>query len=289
MKTTVLIDFNNLAIRHFLTKDVAGFTSNPDLSLWRYTTFNSIYTMLMKFKKVKEVVVAIDDRVSWRKLYFKRYKESRKKKRDTSTINWPLLYAELNDLATQIFHDIPFKVLKVRNAEADDIIGIICLDGKDKYIVVSNDEDYLQLYSNKTRIYNPSKQDFVVCNNTERFLNEKCLIGQPKDDIFNIKTPLDWPVGKRKPGFGIKSAEKVLEAGLDEWLEQNNLKKRFHINRNLIDFKRIPEVVKNRVLKRYHEYTYPDPKNIYHFFKRNRFRGFLEEINQVENRLLQLY
>jgi len=289
MKTTVLIDFNNLAIRHFLTKDVAGFTSNPDLSLWRYTTFNSIYTMLMKFKKVKEVVVAIDDRVSWRKLYFKRYKESRKKKRDTSTINWPLLYAELNDLATQIFHDIPFKVLKVRNAEADDIIGIICLDGKDKYIVVSNDEDYLQLYSNKTRIYNPSKQAFVVCNNTERFLNEKCLIGQPKDDIFNIKTPLDWPVGKRKPGFGIKSAEKVLEAGLDEWLEQNNLKKRFHINRNLIDFKRIPEVVKNRVLKRYHEYTYPDPKNIYHFFKRNRFRGFLEEINQVENRLLQLY
>lgn len=289
MKTTVLIDFNNLAIRHFLTKDVAGFTSNPDLSLWRYTTFNSIYTMLMKFKKVKEVVVAIDDRVSWRKLYFKRYKESRKKKRDKSTINWPLLYAELNDLATQIFHDIPFKVLKVRNAEADDIIGIICLDGKDKYIVVSNDEDYLQLYSNKTRIYNPSKQAFVVCNNTERFLNEKCLIGQPKDDIFNIKTPLDWPVGKRKPGFGIKSAEKVLEAGLDEWLEQNNLKKRFHINRNLIDFKRIPEVVKNRVLKRYHEYTYPDPKNIYHFFKRNRFRGFLEEINQVENRLLQLY
>lgn len=289
MKTCLLVDFNNLAIRHYLTKDVAGFTSNPDLSLWRYTTFNSIYSMLMKFKEIKEVVIAIDDRVSWRKLYFKRYKESRKKKRDKGTINWPLLYAELNDLANQIFNSMPFKVLKIKNAEADDIIGVVCLDGEDKYIVISNDEDYLQLYSNRIRIYNPTKQDFVVCNDTERFLNEKCLIGQPKDDIFNIKTPLDWPVGKRKPGFGIKSAEKVLDAGLDVWLEQNNLKKRFHINRNLIDFRRIPKVVKNRILKRYHEYTYPDPENIYHFFKRNRFRGFLEEINHVENRLLQLY
>lgn len=207
-KCVLLVDFNNLAIRHYLTKDVAGFTSNPDLSLWRYTTFNSIYSMLRRFREVNEVVIAIDDRISWRKLYFKRYKESRKKKRDTSTINWPLLHAEMRDLATQLFNEIPFKVLLINKAEADDIIGVICLNCDDDYIILSNDEDYLQLYSNSVRIYNPSKQEFTVCNDTDRFINEKCLIGQPKDDIFNIKTPLDWPIGKRKPGFGIISAEK---------------------------------------------------------------------------------
>jgi hypothetical protein len=294
MKDVILFDFNNLAVRTFFVKDIGATSVNPHWNLWRYMVFDAMYKSLHRIETAKEIVLAVDDRLSWRKLYFNRYKESRKTKRDKSGVNWQEYFKEQSDFIYNIEKSIPFKVLHIQNAEADDVIGIICLEGKDKYVVISTDEDYLQLCSKNVRIYNPIKKEDMICENTEEFLVKKSLTGQSKDDIFNIKTPLDWgqtpeTFGKRKPGFGPKSAEKIMKAGYVEWLEENELTERYKLNRNLIDFNKVPKVIKNRIMTSYLGYELPNPDNIYKFCKMYGFRGYTDEFQKFERTLLRMY
>jgi len=294
MKNVVLFDFNNLAIRTFFVKHIGATTINPDYSLWRFMVFDNMYKSLFRIDNVGEIVVAVDDHHSWRKIYWERYKESRKTKRDTDMVNWNDLFRHMDEFLINIRDYIPFKVLKVKNAEADDTVAVICMEGEDKYHIISTDEDYLQLSGKNVIIYNPRKKEEVSCEDPEQFVVTKCLTGQSKDDIFNIKTPLDWgltpeSIGKRKPGFGPKSAEKVLKAGYEQWLTENNLEERFHVNQVLIDFRKIPKVIRKRVMDAYRGYELPEPDNFYHFCKLYGFRGYLENFSQFENTLLRLY
>jgi hypothetical protein len=129
----------------------------------------------------------------------------------------------------------------------------------------------------------------MECKDPEMFVIKKCLTGQSKDDIFNIKTPLNWPQGKRKPGFGDVSAQKVIEQGYQKWLIENKLEERFKINRILIDFNKIPNTIKTRILNTYNRYKLADPSNMYAFFDKNKMLSFLEDFSTVESKLLQLY
>ena len=287
---SLIFDFNNLAVRHYFIKDILAETLSPDLQLWKYRVIESIYNSLFKEDDVKEIILAVDDKRSWRKVYWNRYKESREGKRQVAKIDWNVFHKEFESFGNEIQNYLPFKVLKIQSAEADDIIGVICLEKTEKeFVVISNDEDFLQLTSDRVRLYHPLKMTYVSVPDTELFIVEKCLTGQAKDDIFNIKTPIDWPKGKRKPGFGEVSAKKVIKDGYENWLKKEKLEERFHLNRVLIDLKLIPNVVKSRVLNEYNNYRLPDPSLFYEFFKNNNFVGFLEKINSVEQNLMRLY
>ena len=294
-RNVLLFDFNNLATRTFFVKDIGAHTSHPEYPLWRYMTFDAVYKALFRVPNVQEIVLAVDDRVSWRKLYWDRYKESRKKQREKSTVNWEEFYTNLNGLIKSIKKSIPFKVIQVKNAEADDIIGVIGLHGEDFYHIISNDEDFLQL-TNKNNIvlYNPKEGKEIVHDDTEKFIVEKCLMGQPKDDIFNIITPTDWgqtpeTEGKRKPGFGPVKCEKVMKEGYEFWLKKNGLEERFKLNRNLIDFNKIPQTMQGRIWKAYNGYEYPNPENIYPFCRKMGFREYLDDFHKFERMLMRLY
>ncbi len=310
MSKVLFCDYNNLAFRMVFIKDVMINTKSPNYALWRYKVFEGIYSLIQQFNSVNEVIIAVDDKNSWRRSYFPRYKESRKKKRDKQQdIDWDQLFVEMDNLKKDLRHYMPFKIIKVRSAEADDVIAVLV-----KYIVEntvkdciisSNDEDYKQLCSKRVKLWNPMKKKYVDCNNVEQFVITKSLIGQPKDDIFNVITPTNWgrtegTEGKRKPGFGPKSAEKVLNEGYEKWLEKHTKVKKFDIydinykdnfkrNRVLIDFKYIPKIISGRVMDEYLNYNFPPPSNMYDFFKKYNMRGFLDEFSRVENVLMRMY
>jgi len=205
----------------------------------------------------------------------------------------------------------PFKILHIKYCEGDDIIGSIVSNKKNKeYIIISSDEDYLQLCKNGVKLFSINKQCEVSHPKPEMFLKEKCLIGQSKDNIFNILTPLDYPNELRKPPFGKKKAEKFLVEGLEKSLNENkkykrkyvnelgetiiynaeiNLKERYEFNRNLIDFSRIPKIIIKEILNQYDSYKYPKPEMIYKFFELKNWPYFLDNIVNVENRLFELY
>ena len=287
MRNVVLFDFNNLAIRNYFVRDVEAVTGNPNIQLWKYLVFSDVYNF---FPPANDVVLAIDSKTSWRKLYCSRYKERRRTKRDDSKIDWEQFFDAFDRYIYELKQFLPFKVLQISTAEADDIIAVLCMSLGESVTIHSTDEDFLQLCSDNTRVYNPKKGEFVSADgSSETFIIKKCLTGQPKDDIFNILTPLDWPVGKRKPGFGEVSAKKVMAEGYEKWLKLKGLEERFKVNRVLIDFNRIPGVVRKVILKTYKEYTLPDPDKIFTFFKKNKFKGYMENFTTVESKLLELY
>lgn len=268
---------------------IEGETEHPNIQLWRFVVTDLIYKSILQYKDCNEVILAVDCPQTWRKLYWPRYKESRKLKRTKSKINWAVFHYEMDCFIDVLKNSMPFKVIKVDKAEGDDVVAVLARLNNVDCVVISNDEDYLQLCNDKIRIFNPGKNAFTHCDDTERFLQMKSLMGQPKDDIFNIKTPIDHPFGVRKPGFGEVSAEKVLRSGLDKWLIKEGLVERYKLNRNLIDFDRIPETIKTRILNTYNSYRLADPANIYPFFYDNQFRDHLDNFERVEDTLMKLY
>jgi len=285
-----LFDFNNLAIRTFLVKNVNAITDDPDLPLWKFYLIESIYKSLYR-SPADEVILAVDAKDPWRKSYWSRYKEHRKKRREESPIRWGIFFREYDKLCDEIIEHLPFKVIRVSGSEADDIIAVIATEYKEKiFTIISNDEDFLQLSGHANiKIYNPSKMDYVRTDNVPEFLLEKFFFGQKKDGIFNVKTPLDWPLDRRKPSFGEALFQKIKRSGYVEWLKDNGLEERFHTNRVLIDFDRIPRVIRSRIIKEYSEYKMPDPNKMKIFFEKNGLQSYLDNFHNVENRLAPLF
>lgn len=291
----ILFDMNNLVIRCVHINDVKQVNKRTkeiidiDWAYWKLIVFNNIYTSLFKVKDANSIVLAVDDKVSWRYDIWPRYKEDRKKKKVKDDFPWDLFFTKYEELLAEFQEHLPFKVIKYPRAEADDIIGTLVHQTPDYSEVVSNDKDFLQLCSPKCRVYNPMKQVHVDHPDPQFFLVEQCFIGQSKDSIFNIKTPDDWPEGKRKPGFGPKAFEKAVEYGWKDWLKDNDCVNNFKRNLALMDLDRIPEDMKHGIMEEYKNYVLPNPENIWKFVKDNNWPDLIDSFTTVENKLMQLY
>ena len=309
-KNVLLIDLNNLAFRNLFTPEIAVTSDEPQYQLWKYEIFSQIYWSIIKFKPVSEVILAIDGPNSWRKAIFPKYKADRKKKED---VDWDMVYTHLNMLCTDIQQNIPFKCIKLPRTEADDTIGVLTnyLKHDNNVIIISNDIDYLQLANDNVYVYNPTKKEYItLTEDYEKFVNKMVLIGQSKDNIFNCKTPSDYPDKLRKLGLGEKTAEKILNDDLDKFLDKKQTINKNYIddegnektynveftprelynrNKKLILFDYIPDIIKNKILDVYKNYTLPDSDNMISFFNRNGWNAFLDSLEITERVLSKLY
>ena len=312
---TLLFDLNNLMMRNLFNGDVGASTETPDYNLWKFLIFDQVYQAFTRFKDINEVILAIDDKESWRKLLFSRYKESRKKKR-SEDVNFTKVFEMYEKFCNDIKTSIPFKVIKIRRAEADDVIAVLSKHINNDAIIMSNDQDFIQLIDGeKIKLYNPVKSEYVTINqkDKENMMNKLFLTGQAKDDIFNVKTPDDYPTDYRKPPLGEKTADKIIDQGLAFFLlKECELKKgeeidestgektykyhrkflpedNFERNKKLIDFSYIPSIITDSIQKKYGVYELPDPNNMYRFFMDSGWTGYLDNYSVIENRLLKLY
>jgi hypothetical protein len=295
-KNTILFDFNNLAYRTYFIKDVQNIPEEeqPNIKLWKYLLIDNIHKVFYKIPNINEIVLAVDDFISWRKIYWNRYKESRKKHRENQPrVDWQYFFDALNTFVDEIREHLPFKIIRIQSAEADDIIATLCIEKQENdYTIISNDEDFLQLTGMPypyVKLYCPNKEKYISVDDPKNFITKLCLLGQPKDDIFNIRTPLDWPQGERKPAFGEKMLQRVMTEGVECWLKRNNLEERYNVNKNLIDFHQIPKVIRRRILTAYETYELPNPDYIYSYFNKNKFTSMIENYDKVEKKLLSLY
>lgn len=306
--TTLLFDYNNLAVRmYFGVKEITEDPNNIQWGLWMYNVFNSIYQSLWKFKNVEEVVLAVDDSNSWRKAVYSRYKESRKVKKKESKVDWKTLYSMMHKLAAEFKHHMPFNVIKVKNAEADDVIAVLTKVMKNPCVIIARDEDYFQLFGKKKnlKVYDSISQKLYSPDDFEDikdFLLNLVFCGQRKDDIPNIITPDDWGLtesteGKRRPGFGDKAFDKIksdiksfIQAGhTNKLYGRVDLHENLKRNRFLMDFDKIPHTITDRILDCYNKSYYPPIENVYLFFEKYNMRTFIENIHKVENKLQALY
>lgn len=152
-----------------------------------------------------------------------------------------------------------FKLLKVENAEADDIIAILTnkirdMDRNRLVVIISNDNDYLQLVNEKTLIWSLQNKllNTKVEMTAEEILLKKILRGDECDNIPSIVGNMS----ENKLNELIKDSQK-----LQDWLILNNKDASFQNNKKLIDFNCIPELIKSNVMQHIVN-TIPEMNNV---------------------------
>lgn len=290
----IILDLNQVMIANIMSLYGKHISNTPvELSLFRSTTLNTIRSLKTKFeKKYGELVIATDGKRSWRKEAFPQYKANRKKSRDTSDIDWSLIFTSLNTVRDEIKEVFPYRVIHVDTAEADDIIGTIVIElssklskqNQEKILILSGDKDFIQLqrYNSGVRVeqYDPVRKKFITSENPTMFMKEHILQGDVGDGVPNFLSPDNTFTDhtRQKP---------VLKKNLQQWLMCSNPEefcndetlKNYKRNEMLIDLSKTPDQIKAKILQEYEAQSGKDRSKIYSYMVKNKLKVLLESIH----------
>ena len=208
MGNTLLVDGNNLVYRNAVV--MANLTTKDGFPTGGiFGALNGISHSLREVKKlcgedITECITVFDGGRSKRRLdLFPDYKGTRKTA-ETRTEEEQTFYTSLIEQANILIKSLPdvgVKTLKIKGWEADDLIyGLIkqsevVREGENnKFVIMSTDEDFLQLIDKNVSVYSPIKGVFYTYDNfeelfgckPENFISYKILKGDSSDNISGI-------------------------------------------------------------------------------------------------------
>lgn len=248
MTKSLLVDFSTLSVAAAFA---SGIENTLDEGFLRHLILNSILGARRRFKDY-EMVLAIDGRDYWRKNIFPHYKASRAKSREESDFDWARFYQQRDGVINEIKQVFPYKVIKIDEAEADDIIGVLALNATDACVIYAEDNDFKQCARNPhVRLFSPRQQKFktdLTLYEVEYELFHKICTGDGGDGIPNIFSASDTFVrdGVRQTPARKKKIDEFFESGV-----YDQFKDRFNENQSLIDFRYIPVDLKERIWEAY--------------------------------------
>jgi hypothetical protein len=226
-----------------------------DENLIREISLSVIGSYVRKYKSsYKEVVIACDNKKYWRKDYFPFYKATRRYDR-LDAIDWGLVFDTITKLKIEFRDNLPYKVIDIDGAEADDIIAVLAQyqsEQGDKALIVSSDQDFMQLQKYPgVQQYSPYHKTFMVIDHPNRYLKEKILCGDRGDGIPNFLSGDDVFVTKTRQ-------KPIMKKKLEEWVNQEpedfcdrGMLRGYKRNQRLIDFDYIPTEIRNEILEQY--------------------------------------
>jgi len=278
----MLIDFNGIAIGSLMAVTKSQKDVNEDLI--RHLILNTIIGYKKKFK-ADEVVICADAR-SWRREAFPHYKASRQKTREASPYDWGELYKIFNLILDEINDNLPWKVIYVKGAEADDIIGFITL----KYArhqpitIVSADKDFIQLHSaGDVKQWSPIIKKFISHKDPVAYLKEHIIRGDSGDGIPNILSSDDtFVTSKRQTPMKKIYIEAWLEMKPEDFLTTSEMADRWMLNKNMIDLTCTPDDIKNEIDDKYSNYSGTTHRmKIFNYFTKKKLRNLIGDVASV--------
>lgn len=123
--------------------------------------------------------------------------------------------------------------------EADDVVYLIQDKlkqiGTNHIIVITNDNDYLQIASHRTCIINMQFKDITLRGqkNAKADLYHKAIYGDKSDNILKIA-----PFITKEKALEIS---KLSDSDIEQWLNDNDIIDKFNLNMTLISFDNIPK------------------------------------------------
>jgi DNA polymerase-1 len=180
-----------------------------------YSSVHMVIKLINRFKPNSVVIAWDKGRSQPRMELYPDYKAQRAKNRkpeDAEAIPKNI------GIAQSIFKHLPVKQIVLDGVEADDIIGYLTHRLKGKRIIVSNDQDFLQLVQKDVFVFLPNNNQLISAKSVEEFLGVpvdkyliwKAMVGDSSDNIKGIK------------GVGPKRATTIVnnnEPFPKEWLE----------------------------------------------------------------------
>lgn len=233
--SNLIIDSNNLLHRaHWIAESRGGDMSTP------YLFLNSIKKYVKMFR-ADNIYTVWDKKLAPELKNFRmtndqiEYKATRDKERNDKVYKHEPIIRKI------------VKYLGVRNIypgvmEGDDVAAYLSTHLPGSNIIVSVDQDFLQLVNDNISVYSPIKDILITRANffdivdveIKDFLKYKALLGDKSDNIPGI------------PKVGEKTAKKIIKTGIDT-LSSKHLEI-FHNNMKLMSLKRGYTTYKNESL-----------------------------------------
>jgi 5'-3' exonuclease len=290
----ILIDMNQVMISNLMVQ--TRISDGIDKGLVRHMVLNSLRMYVQKFCEEygRELVLCYDSKRYWRREFFPYYKGTRKKDREKSNFNWSQIFEVLNEIRDEIREHMPYTVMEVDGAEADDVISVLTtfvahknirlqkdMQPAEKVLILSGDKDFIQLQKYPwLKQYNPVMKKFVSGMNPKQYIIEHVLKGDKSDGIPNYLSPDDTFIeGKRQRPLIKKTLDKIVNLSPEQFCnaEQMEYYKR---NLTLIDFSYIPKKVKENILQSYDSSTPAPRSKMINYFVSNQLTNLLEKIEE---------
>lgn len=280
----ILLDLSQVMISNIMTQ-VGAHTDAIQPDLVRHMVINTIRSLKTKYsKEYGELVIAADAKKYWRREYFPPYKGNRKADREKSSIDWHALFDTLNQIKQELKDNFPYRVVQVDGAEADDVIGTLCmefgseLNNGNRILILSGDKDFVQLqrFGNVSQ-YDPVRKKEIVSNNPELFLKHLTLSGDRGDGVPNVLSPDNSIIdGLRQKPLRETKINELLNADFDSLPEE--IKRNWNRNSMLIDLRCIPQNIRNSILQEYNSQANKPRDKMFNYFIQHKMKILMENI-----------
>lgn len=304
----IIVDFSQIAYAaiHATTKKGA-----VDESFLRHLVLSSILHIQRKHSRKygDEIVLACDGRHCWRYEYFPLYKWARRHSKPEEGLDWNAIHSSLNAIQQEIKEHFKYIVIKIDEAEGDDVIsnmayyahsrlmqmpidfGGLVLDGQKAFaeqcptLIVSSDKDYGQL-GHIADQYDPKKKLFITSQDPDNALRYLILNGDVGDGVPNILSDDDVFTIKGKKQKSI-TKKKLIEwnAMTEQELKDSDpaICKNWERNNTLVNLRdSIPPEIGSRITKEFVEQEGKKSVGLMDYFFKNHLHKLMQDIQEFQ-------
>ncbi len=277
----IIVDVNQIMISNLMVQINGRNAVELSENLVRHMVLNSLRAHNKKFRKdYGEMVIACDSGKVWRRQAFPNYKAGRKAIREKSEHNWELIFDILAKVKEEIKQFLPYKVIELETAEADDIIAVLCRRIKEKILILSGDKDFIQLHNERIRQYNPVLNKFVGKDeNPSLYIREHILRGDRSDGIPNVLSDDNVFIeGRRQTPLSKKKVESWVNEVVPTFTEEQQ--KNYERNRQLIDLNCVPKELEDKINREFENIEVATRDKILNYFITKKLKTLIEVIDE---------
>ena len=254
----IIVDYSGIAIAAIFSQDRP---EEIQEGLIRHMILNTIRRYNIKFRDEYGQMIIACDNTSWRKEQFEHYKAKRKTARDESPLDWGHFFTLLNGIRDEIAEEMPYPVVHVDRAEADDVIATLVestqeFGQNEPVMIVSSDKDFIQLhrYSN-VKQFSPMKRAPLKVDDPTFYKFDHICRGDVSDGVPNILSDDDTFVeGKRQSPMMKKKIQQWYEAYpniADPDVMPQQVYRNYCRNKLMIDLDCIPVDLRENIMNKY--------------------------------------
>ena len=277
----IIVDLNQIMISNLMVQINGRNAAELSEDLVRHMVLNSLRGHYKRFRDYGEMIIACDSGNVWRRKVFPNYKAGRKKVRDKSGHDWTAIFEIMFNIKGELKEHMPYKVIEIDTAEADDIIGALVKKYHDqKILILSGDKDFIQLHTNNVKQYNPVLSKFVGKGETPSiYIKEHILKGDRSDGIPNVLSDDNVFIeGRRQRPLTKKKIESWVNEMVMTFTEEEQ--KNYDRNRKLIDLSLIPPELEAKIYNEFNEVKVAHRSKILNYFITRKLKTLIEVIDE---------
>ena len=285
----IIVDLNQIMISNLMVQINGRQAVELSEDLVRHMVLNSLRGHNKKFRKeYGEMVIACDSKNVWRREVFPNYKAGRKANREKSDHDWNAIFAMLGNIRSEIKEFLPYKVLELETAEADDIIAALVRRIQNrvgpnhlkKVLILSGDKDFIKLHNEWVKQYNPVLNKYVGKDeNPALYIKEHILKGDRSDGVPNVLSDDNVFIeGRRQKPLSRKKIDSWLEEVFMTMTEEEE--KNYNRNKKLIDLTCIPLELEDKINNEFDNVEVATRDKILNYFITRKLKTLIEVIDE---------